>query len=135
MFFFTKLAVLSHFKIGGFVPLYNRRFCLIFEIGDFVSFSKSAVLSHLKSAVLSCPQLIEFIDVLTYWWCQNNMPQVKVFTGNYNEQKKNSREAEKIGHTRRYPTKFWGLRHKIVIHLAKFSTQAFVLHHTKISTL
>ena len=42
-----KSAVLSHFR--------NRRFCLIFKIGGFVSFSKSAVLSHLKSAVLSCP--------------------------------------------------------------------------------
>ena len=42
-----KLAVLSHFKIGGFVSFSksavlshfrNRRFCLIFKIGGFVSF-------------------------------------------------------------------------------------------------
>ena len=45
--------MLSHFKIGGFVPLYNRRFCLIFEIGDFVSFSKSAILSHFRNRRLS----------------------------------------------------------------------------------
>ena len=34
--------------VGGFVPLSNRRFCLIIKIGDFVPFSKSAVLSHCK---------------------------------------------------------------------------------------
>ena len=55
LFSFTKSAVLSHFKIGGFVSFQNRRFCLNFKIGGFVSFSKPAVLSHLKSAVLSCP--------------------------------------------------------------------------------
>ena len=38
---FTKSAVFSHFKIGG-----------------FVSFSKSAILSHLKSAILSCPHYV-----------------------------------------------------------------------------
>ena len=52
-------------KIGGFVSFTksavlshfrNRRFRLIFGIGGFVSFSESAILSHLKSALLSCPR-------------------------------------------------------------------------------
>ena len=50
------------FEIGGFVlfpesavlsHFWNRRFCFIFGIGGFVPFPKLAILSHLKSAVLS----------------------------------------------------------------------------------
>ena len=73
LFSFTKSAVLSHFKIGGFVSFsksavlshfQNRRFCLNFKIGGFVSISKSAVLFHLKSAVLSCPRRIQIREQL-----------------------------------------------------------------------
>ena len=46
LFSFTKSAVLFHFE--------SRRFCLILKNGVFVSLLKSAALSHLKSAVLSC---------------------------------------------------------------------------------
>ena len=54
-----ETAVLSHFR--------NRRFCLIFEIGGFVPFPKSAILSHLKSALLSCPGkfLLKFTKTIT----------------------------------------------------------------------
>ena len=53
-FFGNVILVFS----GGFVSFSksavlshfrNRRFCLIFEIGGFVSFSKSAVLSRLQN--------------------------------------------------------------------------------------
>ena len=58
---FSKSADLSHLKSAVLSRFRNARFCLVFEIGGFVSFkigcfvsfSKSADLSHLKSAVLS----------------------------------------------------------------------------------
>ena len=69
--YYYKSAVLSHFKIGGFVSLsksailsrfQNRRFCPVFKIGDFVSFSKSAVLSHSKiGGFVSHPSWTTFI--------------------------------------------------------------------------
>ena len=48
----------------------NRRFCPVSKIGGFVPFPKSAVLSHLKSAVLSCPhKKLPFLPFFeTYSW-------------------------------------------------------------------
>ena len=58
--------------------LQNRRFCLIFGIGGFVPFPKSAILlSHLKSALLSCPRFIYKFRVQrapwNYWICQTTV--------------------------------------------------------------
>ena len=60
LFSFRKSAVLSLFR--------NRRFCLIFEIGGFVSFSESGILSHLKSALLPCPRSKPGEIVQKNWW-------------------------------------------------------------------
>ena len=65
-----KSAVLTHFQ--------NQRFCLIFEIGGFVRFPKTALLFHLKSAILSCPRKL-----------RNNLNS-KNMKSNYRKQKLNT---------------------------------------------
>ena len=43
----------------------NRRFCLIFEIGGFVPFPKSAVFSHLKSVVLPYSRCFKLVSSIS----------------------------------------------------------------------
>ena len=57
-----KSAVLSHFRNRRFCPIFEIGGFVSFEIGDFVPFPKSAILSHLNLALLSCPQLINCVS-------------------------------------------------------------------------
>ena len=58
---YNESAILSHFKIGGFVSLSKSAVLSHSKIGGFVSLSKSAVLSHSKiGGFVSHPYLCSF---------------------------------------------------------------------------
>ena len=113
LFSFTKSAVLSHFKIGGFVSL-----------------SKSAVLSHLKSAVLSCPPKLQS-NIKSN--CTNCRPDeanattycsVMVWNQPHKELKlKYSSRWNEILPTRKIPGRFWGNSEKGLRYLAAENTR------------